>query len=238
MCGICCVLSAATGASCSTRGALFVAMPGWVLHYRTDKLGYFVLQSSRYFCVTWRPCIRSHGSVYFMRLGDVDGATAAEAPWQQHTSTALDECESDDSSAASARSGGEARWGRRIAWHHACVHAWRREQAAVAHGCRNSFQSIDKPLPRRVVGRRLSRCGCSETHDGIRLVLPTGQKKSCHTSVTQTPSSKKKKQNLTRSSPKITWPTSHMESTRSGRKEKSVQDTCNANHDHTWALCQ
>ena len=68
-----------------------VAMPGWVLHHRTDKLGYFVLQSSRYFCVTWRPCIRSHGSVYFIRLGDVDGATAAEAPWQQHTLTALDE---------------------------------------------------------------------------------------------------------------------------------------------------
>ena len=57
----------------------------------SGKIGYFVLQSSRYYCVTWRPCIRSHGSVYFFRLGDVDGATPAEAPWQQLHLTALDE---------------------------------------------------------------------------------------------------------------------------------------------------
>ena len=68
-----------------------LAMPGWVLYHRTDKIGYFVLQSSRYSCVTWRPCIRCHGSVYFIRLGDVDVATAAEAPWQQLHMTALDE---------------------------------------------------------------------------------------------------------------------------------------------------
>ena len=32
---------------------------------------------------------------------------------------------------------------RRRIWHRARVHAWRREQAAVAYGCRNSSQSID-----------------------------------------------------------------------------------------------
>ena len=68
-----------------------LAMLGWVLYHRTDKIGYFVLQSSRYSCVTWLPCIRSHGSVYFIRLGAVDDATAAEAPWQQLHLTALDE---------------------------------------------------------------------------------------------------------------------------------------------------
>ena len=46
-----------------------LAMLGWVLYHRTDKIGNFVLQSSRYSCVTWRPCIRCHGSVYFIRLG-------------------------------------------------------------------------------------------------------------------------------------------------------------------------
>ena len=29
-----------------------LAMPGWVLYHRTDKIGYLVLQSSRYSCVT------------------------------------------------------------------------------------------------------------------------------------------------------------------------------------------
>ena len=101
----------------------------------------------------------------------MDDATAAEAPWQQLHLTALDE------------------WRVRIPRPLKRVQAERlvgdaaspgitlvfmpgeESKPLVAHGCRNSFQSIDAPLPGLVVGRRVSRYGCPETHDGIRLVL-------------------------------------------------------------------
>ena len=89
--GICHVLFRGHWGNLRHAWRSLLVMLGWVLYHRTDKIGYFVLQSSRYSCVTWRPCIRSHGSVYFFRLGDVDDATAAEAPWQQFHFTALDE---------------------------------------------------------------------------------------------------------------------------------------------------
>ena len=147
-----------------------LAMLGWVLYHRTDKIGYFVLQSSRYSCLTWRSCIHSHGSVYFIRLGNVDDATA-----EQLRLTALDEG-SDDSSAADACSGGEALWGRRIAWHHARVHAWRREQAAVAE---TAFKALTGFLWDDVCRDTDARKRTSEFDLCFQLV-----KKSCHTIVT------------------------------------------------------
>ena len=176
------------------------------LYHRTDKLGYFVLQSSRYSCLTWRPCIRSHGSVYFIRLGDVDDATAAEAPWRQVHLTALDEWRVMIPRPLT-HAQAEARWGRRIGWHHDRVHAWRREQAAVAHGC-TAAETAFKTLTRHVQGLLWDDVwDARKPTPEFDLCFQLVQKVLPHLStfeLVSTRALKKKTQNLTRSSPKRT----------------------------------
>ena len=119
----------------------------------------------------WERC-PSEQSVFlldFISLEDVDDATAAGAPWRQVHLMALDEWRvmiprplTHDQ--AERLVGDAASPGITLVF-------MPREESKplVAQGCRNSF-------PWLVMGRRVSRYRCAETHIGIRLVLPTRPK--------------------------------------------------------------